>query len=101
MFITETDAAACGVIEGDWAKVDTHQGACRLKVAIRDGMPEGVIRVPHGWWQPERPEGDGTLSGAWDMADAQPCPFDPDHLDAEQGIPHLKGIACRVRPLSR
>ena len=46
-------------------------------------------------------EGDGTLSGAWDHADAQICPDDPDHLDREQGIPHLKGIACRVAPVGR
>lgn len=100
LFITAKDAADKGLAEGDWAEVETHQGSCRLRVAIRDDMPEGVIRIPHGWWQPERPEGDGTLSGAWDMADAQLCPDDPAHLDAEQGIPHLKGIACDIRPSS-
>lgn len=99
LFLTPEDAAEAGLSEGDWLEVDTHQGACRLRACIRDDMPRGVVRVPHGWWQPERPEGDGSLSGAWEMADAQLCPDDPDHLDAEQGIPHLKGIACRIRRL--
>jgi hypothetical protein len=36
------------------------------------------------------------LSGSWDHADAQIAPDDPDHIDLEQGIPHLKGMACRV-----
>ena len=63
-------------------------------------MPEGVIRVPHRWWSPERAEVDGTLSGAWIHADAQICPDDDDHLDREQGIPHFKGIACQIKKLS-
>ena len=35
---------------------------------------------------------------AWTHADAQLCADDPDFLDREQGIPHLKGIPCTVRP---
>ncbi len=69
----------------------------RSENAVREDMPEGVVRVPHGWWLPERAESEGTLSGAWDLADAQICPDDPVHLDCEQGVPHLKGIACRVQ----
>ena len=98
MFITEADAAAAGVRDGEWAEVSTRQGECRLKVAVRGDMPGGLIRVPHGWWRPEDPEGCASLSGAWELADAQLCPDDPDFLDAEQGIPHLKGIPCAVRP---
>jgi anaerobic selenocysteine-containing dehydrogenase len=96
MFITAGDAATAGVAESEWVRVVTPQGRVQLRVAIRDDMPAGVIRVPHGWWLPERAEGDGTLSAAWEMADAQICPDDDDHLDREQGIPHLKGIRCRV-----
>jgi len=44
-------------------------------------------------------EGDGTLSGAWEYADAQICPDGDDYLDMEQGIPHLKGIPCNVRAI--
>jgi len=99
MFIHAEDAIAAGVAEDDWAEVVTPQGRIRLKTAIRPDMPKGVVRVPHGWWLPERDEGDGTLSGAWELADAQLCPDDEDHLDREQGIPHMKGIACRVELL--
>jgi anaerobic selenocysteine-containing dehydrogenase len=100
MFICAADAQPLGLGEGDWAEVSTPQGRVKLKVALRDDMPAGVIRVPHGWWLPERPEGDGTLSGAWEFADAQICPDDAEHLDREQGVPHLKGVACRVRRLA-
>ncbi|ANB75600.1 dehydrogenase [Paraburkholderia phytofirmans OLGA172] len=98
MFIHAADAANSGLAEGDWASIITPQGSVKLKTSIRADMPQGVVRVPHGWWLPEREEGDGTLSGAWEFADAQICPDDEDHLDREQGIPHMKGIACRVQP---
>lgn len=62
-------------------------------------MPEQAVRVPPGWWLPGRPEGDGTLSGAWEYADAQICPDDDDYLDLEQGTAHLKGIPCNVRAI--
>ena len=32
-------------------------------------------------------------------ADAMLCPDDEDFLDREQGIPHLKGIPCRINKL--
>lgn len=97
MFITAVTPAHAGLVEGQWAEVVTPQGRVKLRTAIRAEMPERTVRVPHGWWLLERPEGDGTLSGAWEYADAQICPDDDDYLDMEQGIPHLKGIPCNVR----
>jgi len=99
MFITAEDAEAHEVVQGQWARVSTPHGSVTLQVEVRGDMPVGVIRVPHGWWLPERAEGDGTLSGAWLHADAQMCPDDADHLDLEQGVPHFRGLPCRVRPL--
>jgi hypothetical protein len=32
-------------------------------------------------------------------ADAMLCPDDEDFLDREQGIPHLKGLPCRINKL--
>ena len=59
-------------------------------------MPRGVVRAPHGWWKPELPQGRESLSGRWAFADALLCSDDDDFLDREQGIPHLKGVPCRV-----
>jgi len=95
-FLSPSDAENLGVAQDDTVEISTKQGSVLLQADIREDMPTGVVRVPHGWWLPERPEGDGTLSGAWIHADAQICPDGADHLDPEQGIPHLKGIACRV-----
>lgn len=100
IYLSAGSAAAFGLAEGDWATVTTPQGSVTMKTEVRADMPDGVVRVPHGWWLPERPEGDGTLSGARDHADAQLCPDDADYLDREQGIPHMKGLPCRVSRVS-
>jgi anaerobic selenocysteine-containing dehydrogenase len=99
IFLHPNDAAAIGVAGGEWIEVSTIQGRCNGRTAIRDDMPEGLVRVPHGWWKPEMPKGKKELSGAWEFADAQICPDNDDCLDIEQGIPHLKGLPCAVRKL--
>ncbi|MEO1029416.1 MAG: hypothetical protein AAFX02_10205, partial [Pseudomonadota bacterium] len=48
----------------------------------------------------EMKQGAGHLSGALKYADAQLCRDDEDYLDREQGIPHLKGVACRVNKVT-
>ena len=64
-------------------------------------MPKGLVRVPHGWWKPESKKGLENMSGMWDFSDAIITPDDdPELIDLEQGIPHLKGAPCSVTKLS-
>lgn len=99
-YLNPKTAQAEGLAEGDWVEVATKEGACKLTITLHDTMPEGLVRVPHGWWKPEMAQGvNAGLSGAWDFADAQICPDDDDYLDAEQGIPHLKGLPCKLTRL--
>jgi anaerobic selenocysteine-containing dehydrogenase len=100
LFINAATAKGAGVQEGQWVEVSNPTGSILIKVAIKAEMPSGLVRIPHGWWKPEMPQGNGELSGAHKYADAQLCPDDEDYLDREQGIPHLKGIPCRISPLS-
>jgi anaerobic selenocysteine-containing dehydrogenase len=97
MFIHPEDALTWLVNEGDWVDVETKAGKVRLRASIRPEMPKGLLRVPHGWWKPEMPQGDAAgLSGAMLYSDAQICPDDADFLDEEQGVPHFKGIPARI-----
>lgn len=100
IYLNEKTAKAAGVAEGDWVTVENQLGKVKALLAIKDAMPDDLVRVPHGWWKPEMAQGNGSLSGAWDYSDAQLCRDDPDYLDLEQGIPHLKGIPCRVVPFA-
>ena len=99
VYLNEKTASDCGVTEGQWITVENQLGSIRAKLAIKDAMPDDLVRVPHGWWKPEMQQGVGHLSGALDYGDSQLCRDDPDYLDREQGIPHIKGIPCRVVPL--
>ena len=85
--------------EGEWIEVETVAGRVRLQATLREDMPKGLLRVPHGWWKPEAPQGEGELSGAWAHADAQICPDDDDFLDREQGIPHFKGVPAAIHKI--
>ncbi len=101
MFIHAEEAARWNVVQGEWVDVETRNGRVRLKTSIRDDMPKGLLRVPHGWWKPEQKPGKDHLSGAWLHADAQICPDDDDFLDREQGIPHFKGVPARINKISQ
>lgn len=100
MFVSPGTAEAQNVEEGEWVEVENELAKISIKVAIKDAMPDGLIRIPHGWWKPEMKQGAGHLSGALKYADAQLCRDDDDFLDREQGIPHLKGVPCRINKVS-
>jgi len=100
IYLNAKTAAARGVEDGEWVTVENQLGSIKAKLAIKDAMPDDLVRVPHGWWKPEMKQGAGHLSGALDYGDSQLCRDDADFLDREQGIPHIKGIPCRVVPLA-
>ena len=100
LFVSPTTAADAGIVEGEWVIVESPTGRVEIKVGVRDSMPDGLVRIPHGWWKPEMERGLAQeLSGALRFADAMLCPDDEDYLDSEQGIPHLKGLPCRINKL--
>lgn len=102
LFLSEADAEALGLAEGAWARVATATGAMLGRVFVRSSMPAGLVRVPHGWWKPESQPGLKTMSGMWAFADAQlTADDDPELIDREQGIPHMKGAPCRVTKLNQ
>ena len=101
LFLSPDDAAGMGIGEGDWARVKTSVGQMVARVFVRSSMPKGLVRVPHGWWKPESGFTKQSMSGMWHFSDAQITPDDdPEWLDAEQGIPHMKGQRCAVEKLS-
>ena len=91
MFITAADAAGAGIEDGGWAEVSTRQGGCLMRVSVRDDMPDGLVRVPHGWWLPERPEGDGGPLRR----------LGPRRRAALRGRPRLSSTRSRASPTSR
>ena len=95
-FVSPGTAKQYDLKEEEWIEVENELGKVSMQVAIKDAMPDGLVRIPHGWWKPETKQGAGYLSSALKHADAQLCRDDEDFLDREQGIPHLKGVPCRI-----
>lgn len=94
-FVHPDDAARLGLVEGQWARVESRHGAVVAKVAVRDSQLAGHLRVPHGWWFPEMDQ-DEQLSGAFLCNDGMLVADDPEWVDAEQGTPHFKGFPGRI-----
>ncbi|TDT18220.1 anaerobic selenocysteine-containing dehydrogenase [Ilumatobacter fluminis] len=96
-FVHPDDAARDGLVEGEWARLETPHGQVRATVSVQSGMRPGHLRVPHGWWYPET-RGDVELAGAFVSSDAV-LTIDSDELvDYEQGVPHFKGYPGRLVP---
>ncbi|MCH9675762.1 MAG: molybdopterin-dependent oxidoreductase [Gammaproteobacteria bacterium] len=101
LYLSNADAKAMQFADGAWARITTSTGSMVGRVVARDSMPNGLIRVPHGWWKPESAAGLENMSGMWSFTDAQITPDeDPDLIDLEQGIPHMKGVPCRIEALA-
>ncbi len=92
-FLNVVDVERYGLTEGEWATIETVVGKIHMLVTIRDDIPEGLIRVPHGWWLPEEND-----FGESEHNDGLVIPDSEEYLDREQGIPHLKGVPCRIYP---
>ena len=100
LFVSLATAREQNIEAGEWVEVENPTGNIEIQVAVKENMPDGLVRIPHGWWKPETKQGAGHLSGALAYADAQLCPDDEDYLDREQGIPHMKGIPCRINKIA-
>ena len=100
-FVSPDDANRLDIKDGEWARLKTSTGSIISRVYTRSGMPKGLVRVPHGWWKPESQGGLQKMSGMWDFSDAVvTADDDPDLIDREQGVPHLKGMRCALEKLT-
>jgi anaerobic selenocysteine-containing dehydrogenase len=100
-FMSPNDADKLSIVDGQWTRLTTKVGSVFGRVFVRSSMPDGLVRVPHGWWKPESKKGLDNMSGLWDFCDGRiTTDDDPELLDLEQGIPHMKGVPCSVEKIS-
>ncbi len=100
-YLHPDEAGTYGLEHGDWIWVQTPKARVAMRADVRDQMPKGLVRVPHGWWKPEAGRGLERLSGMWAFSDAQLADDeDMGLMDVEQGVPHLKGVPCRLVKLT-
>jgi anaerobic selenocysteine-containing dehydrogenase len=51
--------------DGDWIYVESKYGRCQQRARLTTRIHPGVVNSQHGWWFPEKPEPEPSLSGAW------------------------------------
>ena len=101
LFINPSDAEREGICEGAWCTVeaiaidgtpcDSH---VQLQAHLDDAQPAGTLRIPHGWWKPEAPQGlSQGLSGACLYNDGMLfSTLSNKYCDGPQGVPNLRGF---------
>ena len=94
-FIHPEDAGREGLVDGEWARLQTEYGHVHAKIKLQPGMRRGHLRVPHGWWYPET-RGNVDLAGAFVSSDAVLTSDTDELIDYEQGIPHFRGYPGRI-----
>lgn len=88
-----------GIADEEWIYVETTHGKVKMKARLREEMPPGLVRVPHGWWFPEEAQGKPGLSAGFDHSDGMLLSDEDYNLDPEQGLPDMRGgILCKVYP---
>jgi anaerobic selenocysteine-containing dehydrogenase len=98
--LNDETARGMGIEEGAWIYVETTWGRIRMKATLSADMHPNLVRVPHGWYKPEKDQGEPSLSGAFEHSDGVLLDDDPALMDPEQGLPDLRGgRRCRVYPV--
>ncbi len=90
--MSESDAAAAGIGEGDLAEVGTRRGTVRARVRVT-GIRQGVVFLPfhYGYW--DAPDGIGHHRAANELT--------PTSWDPASKQPLFKTGAARITPVSR
>jgi len=87
-------AAGAGIADGDWVTVEVRDGpgACRLRAAVTEDVPVGVLATGMGWWSPEAPGPEhGVLDININAAVSYDGPWDPISGSAD-----TRGLPCRI-----
>ncbi len=85
-----------GINGGDWVYLETTVGKIKLRAELDPAAHPDVVCAPHGWWFPERAQGEPGLSGLWESNSALVIGDNDEHCDPAQGLPQLRGMLCRV-----
>ena len=83
--INPATAQKYGIADGDWVKVESQHGWCKLKAEYFEGLNPDVLMARRGWWQSCEDlglPGYGSLDGGSDttvLYDSEIARFDPFH----------------------
>jgi len=89
-------AAALGLAEGEWVRVDSPQAGIRMRLHISDTVDPRMADAEHGWWFPERRAQDPELFGVFESNANLLCPDGAEFCSPEIGSWPHSALLCRV-----
>ena len=99
--INPTKAAELGISDGDWVWIETYLGKVQQRCQYFLGINPRVVCAEYGWWFPEDPPGEPSLSGAWKSNINVVVDDDPERCHEVSGGYALRGLPCRVYPVEK
>ncbi|MHC2468999.1 molybdopterin dinucleotide binding domain-containing protein [Bradyrhizobium embrapense] len=90
-------AARRGLVEGDWAVVETQGGAVRLKVRLNAALDDRVVVAEFGWWEDCPPLGRDRSAAAGTLTRNINAVLHDDARDPVSGSVPLRAIVCDIR----
>jgi anaerobic selenocysteine-containing dehydrogenase len=93
--------ARLGLVEGDWAWIESPRGKCMEKVELFDGIDPRVIHAEYGWWYPEQEGTEPNLYGIFESNVNFLTPDEPPFLDIGFGGCNLRGFLAKVYKANR
>jgi len=91
--INPAKAAELGIKDGECVSSETPTGKAKFKCEHFPGIDPRVVYAEFGWWFPEEPQGEPSLSGLWQ---SNTNVLIPDICDKASGTWILRGVRCKV-----
>ena len=92
--INPVTAAAFGIVDGGWVKVENQLGSAKLKAQVTPIVKEDVVSADHGWWLPE-----GDAENLYGVFDLNVNALIPHEQNGPLGFgTHYKCMPCTISP---
>lgn len=96
MDIHPDTARELGIVDGDWAYIETRRGVIKQKAKLTTTIHPKVVNVESNWWFPEQPAQEPWLHGVWQSNANVLTMDDPDACDPLTGGWALRALLCKV-----
>ncbi|MEJ6540444.1 MAG: molybdopterin dinucleotide binding domain-containing protein, partial [Halioglobus sp.] len=99
LYINETDAKACGLVDGDRALARVGEHSIEIPVKVDDDMMPGTIAIPHGWGH-QKASGLSIASKTHGANINRLMPSGPDSIEPASGMSHMNGVVAHISAIS-
>lgn len=89
-------AAELGLLEGEWARIESPRGAITMKAQLTTRIDPRVAHAEHCWWFPEQDAAEPSLHGLWQSNVNVLTTDDLDACDQVTGSWPGRALLCRV-----